>query len=104
MNLINYKSDQEERSIQKNTDSYVDWYKSILNDSHSEKITSLSLKELDKQFSKDLATLAKALSNTPVNKRTELADFISIVVSYYIEQKVEKELDNFFSKIMTVNE
>lgn len=71
----------------------------ILNEYYSHYFNSLSSKEFDKEFNKDLALLIKSLTKLPQEDRSMFINTLSKFIEFYIESKVEKELDKSFHKI-----
>lgn len=66
---------------------------------YSQYFQNLTSKELDKNFNKDILSLTKALSKLPKEERSTLIKALSRIVEFYVESKVEKEIDLSFSKL-----
>lgn len=69
-------------------DFYLDYYQ------------NLSSKELDEEFNRDIELLTRVLSKLPVSDRKAFAQLLSKFIEFYLENKVEKEIDSFLFKIL----
>jgi len=68
---------------------YNDYYKVI------------SSKELDRELSKNMKIITKAFENLPDEKRDSMIElFLAKFIEFYVDQKVEKELDISLKKIL----
>ena len=63
---------------------------------------NLSSKDLDIEFRNDMQTLVKALKKLPVEEQKTMIKILSNVIEFYVENKIEKELDKSFSKIFRI--
>lgn len=75
-----------------NDDIFVDYYNNYYND--------LSSKELDRDFNHELNVLVKAMSKLSDTEKKALINLLAKVVEHYLEQKIEKEIDFSFKKIL----
>lgn len=99
MEMILDKKDKKLPSLRKNDKlDYV--YDHMIQDYYIDYYQNLSSKELDKEFNKDILTLTKALSKLPESERKNLIEILSNLIEFYIENKIEKELNNSIFKIM----
>lgn len=72
----------------------IDFYNNYYNE--------LNSRQLDKEFNHDLSILVKSLHKLPQNERKEFIKLLSKVVEFYIENKIEKELDKSLYRIFKV--
>jgi len=56
----------------------------------------LSSRQLDREFNKDLSMMIKSLKMLPQEERKVFAGIISKLIEFYIENKIEKELEKSF--------
>ncbi|MDP4226273.1 MAG: hypothetical protein Q8910_07825 [Bacteroidota bacterium] len=82
------------------TQSSSFWEDEIFQNYYKNHFNSLSSKQLDKEFSKDLNMLAKTLKKLPENERKTFIEILSKEIEFYIENKVEKELEFSINKIL----
>lgn len=75
-----------------NDDIFVDYYNNYYND--------LNSKELDKDFSHELNVLVKALGKLNDSEKKALINLLAKVIEHYLEQKIDKEIDYSFKKIL----
>jgi len=64
---------------------------------------SLTSKELDKEFSKDLKYISKILKELPEKNRQKYIGMLSNIIEFYISQKINKRLDDTFEKFLQLN-
>ncbi|MGF1670347.1 MAG: hypothetical protein ACFCU6_07860, partial [Balneolaceae bacterium] len=69
---------------------------------YSDHFDNLSSKELDQEFRKDLKTLTKALSKLSHKEKEAFINVFSKVIEFYLNQKIEKEIDSSFIKILNL--
>jgi hypothetical protein len=99
MEIVLDKKDKTLNSIEKkNKLDY--WNDSLIQDYYINYYQNLSAKELDKEFNKDIRTLTKALSKLPDSERKAFIDVLSRVIEFYLENKIEKEIDHSLFKIL----
>ena len=79
--------------------SHQHWDDVLVRNYYSHYFQGLTPKELDKDFNKDIRTLANALSKLPETERKDLINVLSRVIEFYMESKIEKEIENSFSKL-----
>ena len=60
----------------------------------------LSSKQLDKEFNENIRSLTQALSKLPNSERKAFIEVLSRCIEFYMENKVEKEIDQSFFKIL----
>ena len=95
MNLINKK---DFLSIPKKKKENI-WDDFIIQEYYSDYFNELSSKELDSEFRKELSVLVKSLSKLNESERKAMINILADVINFYIENKVNKELENSFSHI-----
>jgi len=76
------------------------WNDSLIQDYYINYYQNLSIKELDEEFNKDIRTLTKALSKLPDSERKAFVNILSRVIEFYLENKIEKEIDRSLFKIL----
>jgi len=76
------------------------WSDDLISTYYSNYFVNLNSKQLDKEFNSDILMLVKALSNLPHNDRKALIEVLARVIEFYIENKVEKEIEFSFNKIL----
>ncbi len=62
----------------------------------------MSSKELDKEFSKDIKYLTGILNDMSDSERKSFIEVLSKYIEFYIDNKVEKEIDNSLFKILNI--
>lgn len=80
--------------------NYSIWSDELFSSYYSNYFEKLSSEQLDEEFNSNLIRLAKVLTKTTQNDRKDMIDIIARVIEYYIENKVEKEIDSAFHKIL----
>ncbi|MGB0788744.1 MAG: hypothetical protein ACPGQR_04330, partial [Marinirhabdus sp.] len=60
---------------------------------------NLTNKELDSEFKKELCVLAKSLCKLDKTERKAMVDVLANVIAFYLENKVNKEIEDSFSRI-----
>lgn len=76
------------------------WGDELITSYYSNYFESLSSKQLDKEFNNDILKLVKALSKLPDNERKIMIEALAKVIEFYIENKVEKEIEFSFHKLL----
>jgi len=76
------------------------WSDDLISTYYSNYFVNLNSKQLDKEFNSDILMLVKALSKLPHNDRKALIEILARVIEFYIENKVEKEIEFSFNKIL----
>ena len=79
--------------------SHQHWDDVLVRNYYSHYFQGLTSTELDKDFNKDIRTLTLALGKLPETERKALIKVLSRVIEFYLESKIEKEIDNSFSKL-----
>lgn len=99
MEMVLDKKDKTSNSLRKK--SKFDYLNdSIIQDYYLNYYQNLSLKELDKEFNKDISILTKAMSKLPDSERKMFVEVLSRFIEFYIENKIEKEIENSLFKIL----
>lgn len=99
MELVLNKNDRASDSVEKKR-KFDYWNDNLIQDYYFNYYQNLSVKELDKEFNKDIRTLTKALSKLPVSERKAFIEILSRIIEFYLENKIEKEIDNSLFKIL----
>lgn|SRR5690554_5126344 len=76
------------------------WKDSMVHNFYLDYYQSLSSKELDREFNKDINTLTKTLSKLSDSERKAFIEVLSRFIEFYLENKIEKEIDNSIFKIL----
>lgn len=97
MERISGKSSDLKISSEKKVDY---WNDSMIQDFYLDYYQNMNSKELDQEFSKDLKTLTKTLGKLPSSERKAFIDVLSRVIEFYLDNKIEKEIDRLFLKIL----
>lgn len=93
------RKDKTSKSIDKR--QKIDyWNDSLIRDYYINYYQNLSIKELDEEFNMDIRKLTKALSKLPDSERKAFVDVLYRIIEFYLENKIEKEIDRSFSKIL----
>lgn len=93
------KKDKTMNSIEKK-DRFDYLNDNMIQDYYVNYYQNLTLKELDKEFNRDISILAKTLSKLPDSERKKFVEFLSRFIEFYIENKIEKEIDNSLFQIL----
>jgi hypothetical protein len=72
----------------------------IFFDFYSDYYNNLSSKDLDKDFNHELNVLVQAMSKLNDVEKKAFINLLSIVIEHYLEQKIDKEIDISFKKIL----
>jgi hypothetical protein len=94
-NPVKNKKDEESKS---GVMKY--WQDNLIHEFCVDYYNDLSAKELDQEFKKDIKNLAKILGKLPDSDRKVFINYFSNFVEFYIDQKVEKEIDTSIYKIL----
>lgn len=81
------------------SDKFSTFRDEILSEYYAQYFNSLTSKEFDKEFNRDLSALVKSLNKLPQEDRNALIGALSKLIEFYVENKVEKELDHSFKRI-----
>ena len=76
------------------------WSDELITTYYSNYFDNISSKQLEKEFNSDILKLVKTLSKLSENDRKALIDTLARVIEFYIENKVEKEIEFSFHKIL----
>lgn len=75
------------------------WNEYLLQEYYSDYYSELSSKQLDSEFRNELKVLGKSMSKLNDDEKKEMIKVIADVINFYVENKVNKELENSFSNI-----
>ena len=78
------------------------WYDDLVHLYYSDHFDSLSSKELDKEFQKDIKTLTNTLSKLTKEERDAFINVFSKVIEFYLDHKIEKEIDSSFFNVLNL--
>jgi len=95
MDLIE-KKDFSEISKKKKSSFWNDY---LIQEYYSEYFEKLNSRELDSEFRNELGVLVKSLSKLNDSERKAMINVLAEVINFYIENKVNKELNKSFSNI-----
>jgi hypothetical protein len=87
------------KSLRK-TNSLKFWGDSLIQNYYIDYYNDLSSKELDYEFREDIKKLSKTLGKLSESDRKAFIELLSKFVEFYLDKKIEKELDNSFHKIL----
>ncbi|NCU32959.1 MAG: hypothetical protein EOM23_08530 [Candidatus Moranbacteria bacterium] len=76
------------------------WSDSMVHNFYIDYYQNLSSKELDREFNNDIKSLTHVLSQLSVSERKAFIEVLSRFIEFYLETKIEKEIDNSFYKIL----
>ena len=76
------------------------WNDSLIQDFYLNYYQNLNSKELDKEFNKDIKLLTGALSKLRPSERKAFIQVLSGFIEFYLENKIEREIDNSLFKIL----
>lgn len=77
-------------------ESYSRFKDELLFDYYNNYFDHLSSRQLDKEFNKDLSIMIKSLKKLSQEERSIFVNSISRLIAFYLESKMEKELDKSF--------
>ena len=76
------------------------WNDSLIQDFYLNYYQNLNSKELDREFNKDIKILTDALSKLPTSERKAFIQVLSRFIEFYLENKIEREIDGSLFKIL----
>lgn len=76
------------------------WNDPMIQDFYVDYYNSLSSKELDREFNKDIKVLSNTLSKLSDSERKSFIEVLSRFVEFYLDNKIEKEIDRSIFKIL----
>lgn len=90
--------DMEKRNLSQNSI----WNDSVIQNYYSELYENFTLKDLDNDFSANLKVLSKMISklDDSDSERKVFVELMSNLISHYVEQKIEKEIETLFNKTL----
>jgi len=80
--------------------NYSNFKNELLYDYYNNYFESLSSRQLDREFNKDLSIMVNSLKKLPQEERKEFAGVISILIEFYLGNKIEKELNKSFHTLL----
>lgn len=87
-------------NLTKPKNKFGHWNDSLIENFYLDYYRNLSSKELDKEFNNDIKTLTTTLSKLDDTERKAFIELLSIFIEFYLENKIEKEIDNSLFKIL----
>ncbi len=88
---------REEVSKKNHVNFYLD---NIVYNYYLEKIKSVNSRELDSEFNNLFKTLVKCLVKADNKQKTYFIDLLARLIEFYIENRIEKEINSSFSKLL----
>lgn len=82
------------------TSSNAIWSDELITTYYENYFENLNSKQLDKEFNSDILTLVKTLHKLPENDRKLMVDALASVIEFYIENKIEKEIEFSFNNLL----
>ena len=79
---------------------YSNFKDEILSEYYNDYFEGLSSRQLDKEFNRDLSILIKSLKKLSQEERSIVINSISKLIEFYIETKIEKDLNKSFRTIL----
>ena len=79
---------------------YSNFKDEILSEYYNNYFERLSSRQLDKEFNRDLSILIKSLKKLSQEERSIVVNSISKLIEFYIETKIEKDLNKSFRTIL----
>ena len=76
--------------------SYSNFRDELLFEYYNNYFECLSSRQLDREFNEDLSIMIKSLKMLPQEERKAFVGIISRLIEFYIDNKIEKELDKSF--------
>lgn len=76
------------------------WNDSLIEDFYLNYYQNLNSKELDREFNKDIKLLTDSLVKLPVSERKAFIQVLSNFIEFYLENKIEREIDDSLFKIL----
>jgi hypothetical protein len=86
--------------VQKSMSNLDFWKESMFQDFYIDYYQNLSSNELDREFNQNLQTLTRTLSKLSDSDRKAFIGLYSRFIEFYLENKIEKEINNAFNKIL----
>jgi hypothetical protein len=95
---------ENNNKLKKNSKSNISryWEDSLFDEFYYDYFDEMSSKELDKEFSKDIKYLSEILKKLSDSERKAFIEVLSKYIEFYIDHKVEKEIDNSLFKILNI--
>jgi hypothetical protein len=84
----------------KSSDYWRIWEDDLIGNYYEDYYRSIDPKQLEIEFNKDFNKLAGALIKLDVNERKVFIDFLAKFIEFYLEQKIDKEIDLSIRKIL----
>lgn len=78
------------------------WQDNLRHEPYIDYYNDLTSKELDQEFRKDIKSIAKILGELSESKKIAFINFLSNYIEFYIDQKLEKEIDSSLNKILKI--
>jgi len=97
--MENYLTVQEKDNRIRASKGHYFWEDELFQDYYQDYFDSLSTFELDQEFRNDLKILSKSLSKLSDSEKKAFINIISTFVQFYLEQKIEREVDSSFKKV-----
>ncbi len=72
----------------------------LLQNYYTEYFDNLTEKELDDEFTDDLRVLTKSLNKLPDSKRKAFINILSRYIEFYIDKKIEKQINSALKRIL----
>lgn len=98
MDIIFDKGKNQEMTKTENRSKF--WEDSMIQDYYLNYYSNLSSRQLDKEFNEDIRSLTQALSKLSDSERKAFIEVLSRFIEFYMENKVEKEIDQSLFKIL----
>lgn len=76
------------------------WSDELITAYYSNYYENISSKQLDREFNSDIIKLVKTFSKLPDNERKAIINALARVIEFYVENKVEKEIEFSFHKLL----
>ena len=95
------ENDKNKAMTESDTRSGI-WEDSIIQDYYINYYKNLSSRELDREFNEDILTLTRAYSKLPDSQREAFIEVLSRIIEFYMENKLEKEIDLSLHKILKI--
>lgn len=94
------KETLEIQKHKKSSDYMRIWEDDLFGNYYENYYNDISSKQLDKEFNKELNSLVKTLNKLDANERKVFIDFLSKFIEFYLEQKIDKEIELSINKIL----
>ena len=76
------------------------WQDDLIHDYYINYYNNLSTKQLDLEFKKDIRNITNVLGKLSDSERKVFINFLSRLIEFYLNQKIEKEIDSSLSKLL----